>query len=184
MRIRPLPLLGLALAAAPLLAACEDSLGLGDPTFRTDTLTLVAPTAPGGGASAIDIVEGANFLRRPENLGDAQAWDFALRQSGAAFSLLPNDPVASSLRGSGIQRSTRTFAQLNRAPTRRADYQETLFAIAEGDVLLLRSREWNGIYEVCVNYAKAQVLDVDAQAGTVELVVRTSAECSDDRLED
>ena len=178
----------LALVAAALLAAgtaaCDDPLGLGDAAIAVDTLTLAAPGGPSADElpSAVDLALG-NSPRRPERVSDAGAWDLALRQTAAGFTLLPAQPTGTSLRGAGVLRSDRAFAQIRTAPTSRSEYQETAIALQQGAAYIARSREYFGQFRtVCVQFAKIQVLELNAAAGTAKLEIHTAINCSDDRL--
>lgn len=175
-----------ALAAMVLaFAACgDDGLGLGPVQLSTDTVTLAAPTSASGMGTAVDLLSG-NAVRFPERLSDAGEWDLALRQSGAAFSLLPFRTLTG---GTTVQaaafRSDDPITRIEFAPTGQSRYTlTTLFPIAEGQVYVARSRLGQGPFNTpCIRYSKFQVLDLDAAAGTAKFEFITNLDCNDDRL--
>lgn len=179
-------LLAAFLASTALLGACGDDPLFPDVMISVDTVTVTVPgsTAP----SAIDLVRTQppfTLLRNPELIRDAGEWDITLRR-GAAGGLvfLPFDQPGSPLRGAGITRSNRGFDALDEAPRGVSAYGEDPVPVGVDAVFLLRSRQYPQSGTLCVNYAKAKVLEVDEAAGTVRLAVVVNDNCDDERLED
>jgi hypothetical protein len=161
--------------------ACDNSLGLADPTIARDSsMILSAPTASDSIPSALDIPGFSR--RRPEQLGDSQEWDFALRQEGTVLRLVPNSfPVAT--RRPLIFRSTESFAAIDRAPTARSAYGDSAVVLEEGAVYVMRSRHYSVGGGTCYAFGKMQVLDLNPAAGTAEFKLQANLGCVDARLE-
>lgn len=167
----------LLLPAAALMGGCDDTF-LGDPILARDTAFVAAPTSESGRATAIDLSNG-NAPRRPEFPFDAQQWDLQLRQNGGAFFLAPiqNNTVR---RGAGVRAATGEFEQIDEAPRDRDTYSNEPIAVTEGSVYFAHSRDITGAG--CHKWAKLRILDLDAAAGTADLVVVSNQSCDDERL--
>jgi hypothetical protein len=176
----------LAVAVLPFAlgtAACGDSLGLGDPTILLDsTADLATPTGSAADSlpSAFDI---AGFVRRrPEQLSDAQSWDFALRSSGGSLRLIPN-PFYTGTQRPLIARTPSSFASIERAPTARSAYGDTAVTLAEGAVYVMRSRHYStSVGGTCYAFGKLEVVSLDLAAETATFILQVNPGCADDRL--
>jgi hypothetical protein len=169
------------LALGPALAACGDSTGV-ERLILSDTLTVGVPGAAGNPASAIDLVRIAppyTLLRRPEQIVDAQQWDFALRESGGGFALRPYAPEGGGLQNAGIARSSTDYDQLDNAPRGTGPYTYEAVAIAEGATYAVRSRQYGG---GCAKYGKLKVVELDAAEGTARIALTLNDGCEDERL--
>lgn len=179
-------LLTALLASSALLGACGDDPLFPDVMISVDTVTVTVPgsTAP----SAIDLVRTQppfTLLRNPELIRDAGEWDITLRRTDAGgLVFLPFDQPGSPLRGAGILPTTRDFDGIREAPRAVNAYQEGAVAVSVNATYLLRSRQYPQSGALCVNYAKARVLAVDAAAGTAEVAIVVNDNCDDERLED
>lgn len=179
-------LLAVLFASSALLGACGDDPLFPDAQISVDTVTVTVPgsTAP----SAIDLVRTQppfDLLRNPELIRDAGEWDITLRRTEAGGLVFrPFDQPGSPLRGAGIQPTTRDFDAIREAPRAVGAYQEAPVAVSANATFLLRSRQYPQSGALCVNYAKAKVLAVDAAAGTAEVVIAVNDNCDDERLED
>ncbi|HEX7242389.1 MAG TPA: hypothetical protein VF263_19025 [Longimicrobiaceae bacterium] len=179
------------LAPALSLAACDDATGVGGATIVTDTLTIGAPPVAGLTVpTALDVVVVQGIVlgggRFPENPGDAEAWDVALRLSGGQFTLAPRGAVGVDGRRAGITDPlTVGFDALEEAPA-SARYKTTeAVPLRAGGVYVVRSRSYGVGGGSCFHYAKLQPLELDPAAGTARLVVASSgAFCGDTRLVD
>lgn len=176
-----------ALAVLPLAAAttaCDDGFGLGDPAIARDTSAVIGTPENGTLPTAIDFAQVGfpGMLRRPEQLGDAGQWDFALRQEGSALRLVPN-PFDVPSRRPLILRSSQAFDQIERAPTTRSAYGDSAVTLQTGAVYVVRSRQYQVPGGFCHSYAKAQVVALDPTAGTAEFSLKGNIGCADDRLE-
>ena len=151
---------------------------------------LVTLTVPGGDvASALDLARVQppyTLLRRPELVRDASSWDFALRRTEAGgLALRPYDAPGSPYRGAGIVATTEDFDRINEAPRSTGRYGEEPAPVAVGTTWYLRSRQYPAVTgQICLKYAKARALEVDAAAGTVKLALVLNDNCDDERLED
>lgn len=169
------------LALGPALAACGDSTGV-QRLILSDTLTVGVPGAVGNPASAIDLVRIAppyTLLRRPEQIADAQQWDFALRESGGGLALRPYAPEGGGLRGAGIALSSTDYDRLERAPRGTGPYTYATMPLTEGATYVVRSRQYGG---GCAKYGKLKVVDLDAAEGTARIALTLNDGCEDERL--
>ena len=177
-------LLLILIAVLPLAgtAACEDNSFFSEPQLRSDTLQLRAPTAAEADApSALD----ASVPRvvSPERPQFAGAWDYALRQNGSTFSLIPVTTRSRSTRP-GLQLSTQAFDRIDDASRNRASYSDSAVVLVQGGAYTFRTRQYTGQFGECFNYGKLQVLNLDPAAGTARLNVVVNANCDDERLTD
>ncbi|MBW3572823.1 MAG: hypothetical protein KY467_17140 [Gemmatimonadetes bacterium] len=188
MRFARLPfLLTVLFASSGLLGACGDDPLFPEVRLSVDTVTL---TVPGGTApSAIDLVRiqpPFTILRRPELVQDAGEWDVALRATEAGGLVLrPFGQPGSPLRGAGLLATTRDYDSIDEAPRTVSAYLGDPVPATVGAVYFIRSRQYPaGGGGLCVNYAKAKVLAVDAAAGTAQLALTINDNCDDERLEE
>lgn len=175
-------LLLILLAVLPLAAtaACEDNSFFNEATFRADTLVLRAPTAGEADApSALDASRPSAVS--PERPQFAGLWDYALRQSGSTFTLLPVVTRARSLRP-GLARSNESFDQIENASRSRASYQDSTVTLVQGAAYTFRTRQYSTDFGECFNYGKLLVVNLDPAAGTARLYVKVNANCDDERL--
>jgi hypothetical protein len=182
---RLIVLLSVLVASSALLGACGDDPLFPDVQLTTDTVTLIVPgnLEP----SALDLARATlpfTLLRRPELVQDAAEWDIALRRTGAGLSFLPFDQPGSPYRGAGIRTSTDNFDTIDEAPRSTGAYGEDAVPVTVNGVYLFRSRQYPTQGGLCVNYARAKVLAVDATAGTAKVVVVINRNCDDERLQD
>lgn len=181
-----LPLAGILVSSAAL-AACGDDPLFPETLIVADTVTLTVPGADV--PSALDLARiqpPYTLLRRPELVRDANAWDFALRRTAAGgLALRPYDAPGSPYRGSGIAPATEDFDRIDEAPRGDTRYSQALAPVAAGSVWYMRSRQFPSPGgQICLKYAKAKALEVDAAAGTVKLAVTLNDNCDDERLVD
>jgi hypothetical protein len=177
----------LAVAVLPLAAAtaaCDDGLGLGEPTIASDSSAIIGVPSDGTLPTAIDFsqVGFPGMLRRPELLTDATQWDYALRREGEGLKLIPNEfdiPTRRPL----ILRSSDAFEAIDRAPTARSAYGDSAMVLQEGAVYVVRTRQYQVPGGFCYAYAKARVVDLNTVAGTAEFSLKGNIGCADDRLE-
>jgi hypothetical protein len=146
-------------------------------------MTLAAPTADSAATpSAIDVAS-VSHARFPERSSDALLWDVALRKTGGALYFRPY-PGSGTQIGAGINGPTsEDFAKLKTAPS-RSNYGDTTVVVQEGKTYTVRSRQVAEVGTVCVHYAKLSPLVANVAAGTVRIVLVSSAQCSDRRLTD
>lgn len=175
---------------ALVVTGCEDPAGWQvDPLLATDTVDLVAPTAPETLRhlpTALDVVAQGGIIvggRHPERVADAEEWDFVVRVRDGALVLVPagalgmnNDP--------GITRALdgQTFEQVRSAPPRASFLTDSAVVMQPGSVHAVRSRQFVSFFGFCVQYAKLQPLEVDPEAGTLRLQLTTNENCGDTRL--
>lgn len=186
MRFARLLFLSTALvASSALLGACGDDPLFPDVQLSTDTVTL---TVPGDlEPSALDLARATlpfTLLRRPELVQDAAEWDIALRRTGAGLSFLPFDQPGSPYRGAGIRTSTDNFDTIEEAPRATGAYGDDPVPVTANAVYLFRSRQYPTQGGLCVNYARAKVISVDAAAGTAKVAVVINRNCDDERLQE
>ncbi len=187
-----LPLLA---TAALSLAACDDPIGIGEQVIVTDTVTIGVPSlAPDTIPTALDVVSddqvnvgGASGAGRfPERPGQSEEWDVTVRLQNGTFSLLPRGAVGlESLRTAVTDAITgTTFEALDEAPSSSRFNTGRGVVLSVGSVYVVRSRAYRprGAGVTCWQFAKVQPLALNAAAGTVRLVVATSAGCQDTRL--
>lgn len=179
-------LLAAFFASSALLGACGDDPLFPDVALSTDTVTL---TVPGSAApSAIDLVRiqpPFTVLRNPELVRDAGEWDVTLRRTPqGTLELRPYDQPGSPYRGAGILPTDEDFDRIDEAPRATGAYSGESVAVTPNSVYYLRSRQYPSQAGLCVNYAKAKVLAVDAAAGTARVVLVINDNCDDERLEE
>ena len=179
-------LLTALIASSALLGACGDDPLFPEVQISVDTVTVAVPgsTSP----SAIDLVRTQPpfaLLRSPELIRDAGEWDITLRRTESGGLIFrPFDQPGSPLRGAGILPTTRDFDGIREAPRAVGAYEESPVAVSVNATYLLRSRQYPQSGTLCVNYAKAKVLEVDAAAGTARLAIVVNDNCDDERLEE
>jgi hypothetical protein len=183
---RLLFLLTALVASSALLGACGDDPLFPDVQLTTDTVTL---TVPGNlEPSALDLARATlpfTLLRRPELVQDAAEWDVALRRTAAGgLSFLPFDQPGSPYRGAGIRTSTDNFDTIEEAPRATSAYGDDPVPVTVNAVYLFRSRQYPTQGGLCVNYARAKVVAVDAAAGTAQVAVVINRNCDDERLQE
>ncbi|HEU0077976.1 MAG TPA: hypothetical protein VFQ76_10035 [Longimicrobiaceae bacterium] len=180
-------LLASLFVSSAALGACGDDPLFPDVLLTIDTVTLTVPES--NLASALDLARIQPpyiLLRRPELVRDASAWDFALRRTeGGGLALRPFDAPGSPYRGSGIATTTEDFDRIDEAPRGNARYSQALAPVSVGTVWYMRSRQYpSATGQICLKYAKARALEVDAAAGTVKLALVLNDNCDDERLVD
>lgn len=151
-----------ALSAAAL-AACEDPLA---PTlapvpdepsrvtlFDFETSELRQP-------AAFDVAGPRAVLTH-----QTSGWDFLVGRDGGAFRFRPRSVVLDVSATSGLQRVSSSFGELSMAP--EGDYvTDDPVPVEQGAVFAARSRQ-QGIG--CLRFAKIEILEVDAEAGSVRI---------------
>ncbi|HEX8393757.1 MAG TPA: hypothetical protein VF665_15560 [Longimicrobium sp.] len=185
MRFTPFVLLIFPLAAAGM-TACEDTSIFNEVILLTDTVTIGVPTGPSGLPSAINISRPNGVepvVTRPETPGDANLWDFALRQgAGGELVLRPRVSTEGGI-GPGILPTTQAFENISRASRARSEYLTTPVTLTVGSAYLLRSQYSNGVSS-CGGYAKAKVLELNPAQATAKFALVLNERCDDERLED
>jgi hypothetical protein len=179
-------LLSMLFVSGAVLGACGDDPLFPDVALTTDTVTL---TVPGTELpSALDLVRiQAPFalLRRPELVRDAGEWDIALRRGDTGLVLRPYEAPGSPYRGAGVGTASQDYDRISEAPRGGGSYSDTGVPATQGGVYFLRSRQYpNSNGTLCVNYAKAKLLSLDAAAGTAQVAVTLNDNCDDERLKD
>ena len=179
-------LLSLLFASGALLGACGDDPLFPDVALTTDTVTLTVPGAEL--PSALDLVRiqaPFSLLRRPELVRDAGEWDIALRRSDGGLVLRPYEAPGSPYRGAGVAAAPEDYDRIDEAPRSTGAYSATSIPATPGGVYFMRSRQYpNSNGTLCVNYAKAKLLALDAAAGTAQVAIVLNDNCDDERLED
>ena len=174
------------LAALPLsgLAACDDPTSfLNDPNLREDSaLVLRAPGAPGADApSALDATIPAEVS--PELPQFAGQWDFALRQSGSTFRLVPLQTGSSTTRPT-LSPSAVAYENIDEASRRRSAYSDTAVVLTQGATYTFRTRAYQVRGGTCAgSYGKLRIDALDPATGRVNLRARVNVNCDDERLE-
>lgn len=166
------------LPVAAALGACGDPFGGIDPLIRADSLVLASATSPSTLASAVDVADNVR-LAFPERPAEAGAFDLQVRQSGSVFTLVPSPPTG-SLRGAGLQKTTRTLESPGDAPREVEGYTRTAVQIAVGETYFVQTRP------VCSTTSKYGILKVVAlkpDSGLVTLKLVSNQTCDDERLE-
>lgn len=179
-------LLSVLLASGVMMGACGDDPLFPDVALTTDTVTL---TVPGTDLpSALDLVRiqpPFTLLRRPELVRDAGEWDIALRREGAALVLRPYEAPGSPYRGAGVALASQDYDRIADAPRGNSSYSATGVAATQGGAYFMRSRQYpTSSGQLCVNYAKAKLLSLDAAAGTAQVAIVLNDNCDDERLKD
>lgn len=166
--------------AASLLGACDDPFGGVDPLLRADSIVLSSANSASTLPSAVDIAN--NVARtRPELPAEAGLFDLQVRQNGTVFSLVPS-PASGTLRGAGLQRTTRTLDVPGEAPREVAGYVRTAQQVAVGDRWFVQTRPGGGCGTTS-KYALLQVVAADPAAGLLTLKLISNQSCDDERLE-
>ncbi|MBB4635747.1 hypothetical protein [Longimicrobium terrae] len=183
-RFAPFVLLIFPLAAS--MTACDENSLFDEVILTTDTVTIGAPSGPSGLPSAISISR-PNAIEpiesRPETAGDAQRWDFALRQGpGGELQLRSRQPDEGGV-GSGILPTTQAFENIERGSRARSRYLLTPVTLTTNAAYMLRSQYSNG-FSSCGGYAKAKVLELNTAQATAKLALVLNDRCDDERLTD
>lgn len=172
-----------------VVGGCDDPYGPLEPLLTTETITLTTPTSPRTALPwALDVsvppgTFGIGGGRFPERSSDATQWDFALRRTGDAFELapaalygLPNGAALSEpLEG-------RAFDDLREVPRNEPLRSDVARPVRPGLVYFARSRTFASGFYGCQQFAKLEIVAVDAAADTVRIRVVANANCGDRRL--
>jgi hypothetical protein len=178
-------LLSIVFASSALLGACEGDSLFPDVALSVDTVTLTVPGVDQ--PSALDLVQAQPpflLLRRPELVRDAQEWDVALRRGTTGLQLRPQEIPASQLRGAGITVANQDYDAITEAPRGTSSYGNDPVAVTTGATYFIRSRQYPVQTVLCVNYAKAKIVAMDAAAGTAKIALTQNNNCDDERLAD
>jgi hypothetical protein len=170
-----------ALAILPLaasLTACGDTFGGIDPLIRADSFVLASPTGPNGGPSAVDVANNV-LLTHPELPAQAGVFDLQVRQNGSTFSLVPSEGVG-SLRGAGLQKTTRDITNAGNAPREVAGYTRTAVQVAVGETYFVQTRP---VCSTTSKYGILQIVALKPDSGTMTLKLISNQNCDDERLE-
>lgn len=166
----------LALGLAGLSFACDDPFaGLLQPV----------PEVPGE-ASLTDLRTGALedpsafdlLIETPVRPDLTGAWDFLYRIESGQPQLVPFNALADSASDAGLQPVTDSFEGVRTAPS-SGYVQEEPVAIAEGDVLVARSRRDPNQFFTCRRFAKIEILDIDAAGARVTFRYLVNPNCDD-----
>lgn len=109
-------------------------------------------------------------------------WDFLFRLRDGTPELVPYSVATDSVTQAGLRRAQTTFEGVLEAP--RGGYETAAaMPIAEGDVLIARSRQDRTQLLICNRFAKLEILDLDAAAATVTFRFLANPNCGDTVLE-
>jgi hypothetical protein len=168
--------------------ACGDpTRGFFDPAMVSDTFEIGVPgIAPAGMASALAITVSGGFIdgpRFPERASDAGNWDFAVGIRDDQIVFLPPRAFGFDDRAGIIgPLAGRTMSDLHDVPSAATFETETPVPVSEGEVYVVRSREFSSGFGGCVQYGKFEPIEVDTEGGVVRIVIETNARCYDTRL--
>lgn len=167
----------LALVVMSALAACDDpfeALLIDVPENPVEVSLVDFVTGPLQEPSAFDVI-----FTRPARVDQTNQWDilYSVTAEGV-HQLLPFGVLADSLTDSGLQHVSESFEGLEEAPSEDYTIDQPV-AIAEGDVLALRSRADPNSFIICRRYAKIEILEIDATAKRVTFRALGNPNCED-----
>jgi len=175
-------------AALPLLlplalSACneEPDFGFDEWEAEVDTVTLYSADRPEhqGLPAAYDIR--ATRTMRVEDPGSTGNWDFALTGgAGSPLTLTPLGAFFDVSNNAGVATvADATFEELETAPADADEYVVDESVTIDPDVVyVIRSRQGGG----CMNFAKLEPLELDADAGTFTFRLTANPTCNDRAL--
>jgi hypothetical protein len=175
---------GLAL----LLAGCDDGFGPGEWTAGADTLVIFsAQRAENLGLPGALDVSGIRPVRI-ESPGETGAggslnWDFALVEAGGQFAFAPVGLFGADDRAAAVPVPATSFEELRRAPDPGDFPEPALTPLQIGMVYAVRTRRVNCGLSMGVRYGKLQVLSMDAELGSVRVMVQRNPFCNDRAVE-
>lgn len=124
--------------------------------------------------SAFDLLFGA-----PARIDLTNQWDFLYRVTEAGEpQLLPFGALADSTSDAGMQAVPEAFEAVRMAPP-DGYLQNEAIPIAEGDVLVARTRRDPVQLFICRRFAKLQILEIDPAAGRVTFRYLVNPNCDD-----
>lgn len=165
-----------ALALIAGLTACggsTDPILIPVPDEPSEAILVDVSTGEILDPSAFDIISG-DAVRTDQFSG----WDFVFQVADDGSKLLwPRSAVIGEHEDSGLFRASVTFEQLREAP--EVGYvQLDSVPVAVGDVFAARSRRNPAFGSVrCRQFAKIEVLEIDADEGTVSLLHLVNPNC-------
>jgi hypothetical protein len=165
------------------MVACGDDLGLDDWTALPDTVTIFSLSRPDllDQPSAYDFVN--HSVLRVESPTAAGRWDLAVRHENGALALVTAAGFPGQNSRAAIAPITNTsFDELAEAPADTTRYTAGPVAVQPGQVFAVRTRRADCSISLSVRFAKMQVLEVDAAAGSVKFVAITNPFCNDREL--
>ena len=104
-------------------------------------------------------------LTHPERPAEAGVFDLQVRQNGSTFSLVPV-PGVGSLRGAGLQKTTRDIVNAGNAPREVAGYTRTAVQVAVGETYFVQTRP---VCSTTSKYGILQIVALKPRLGTVTL---------------
>lgn len=123
--------------------------------------------------SAFDVVGGQTV-----RVDQTNQWDFLFRVANGVGEFVPFSVLADSVTEAGLIRSSDAFEGILEAP--RDGYEgDNAIPIAEGDVILARSRRNRTQILICNQFLKLEVLDIDLVARTVTFRYLRNPNCGD-----
>jgi hypothetical protein len=173
------------------LTACDDpNDGLFEPIIQEDTVDLAVPLVDPEIPTALDVALAASPVRGrfPELVGDAEAWDFAIRREEGVLVFAPaatfgfQNPIGGLSTAAVTLPLERGMDEVIEAPGQSSLRSDTTITIRTDRIYVVRSRRTAASFAGCENYAKVQPLAVDPVAGMVKLRMIGNARCNDPRL--
>lgn len=173
-----------ALLSVVLSAGCGNSFGPNTWLAVPDTATLYSLSRAEyvGKPSAYDFTSTGSRGVVVEAPGFTNQWDVAIVDGTNGLELAPAGTFEGISAKPALTRITtpgETFDDLAEAPSDEKLYTDsTRLPAVEGGLYVVRTRQVSS----CVYYAKFELLSVDEQAGTVELVAVGDPYCNDRHL--
>jgi hypothetical protein len=139
-------------------------------------------------ADLIDLPSAYDFVNhsalRVESAASAGRWDLALRHENGALALVTaaGFPGQTSSRAAIAPITNSSFDELAEAPSDTTHYTAGPVVVQPGQVFAVRTRRADCAISLSVRFAKMQVLEVDAAAGSVKFVAITNPFCNDREL--
>lgn len=172
-----------ALVVGTWLAACDDNLL--EPRWASDidTVQLFTLARP-----ELNLPSAFSFndrrTHRVEGVGATGNWDLALdtREGGLVF--MPPGALSITSRAGISVREGVTFEEVREAPTDTAEYSTAEPVPVEvSTVYAVRTHQIAGSFgRRCVFFAKMEVVEIDAEVGTVMFRYEANPVCNDPRL--
>lgn len=168
---------GLAIALTIALFACDDPF---------EALLQPVPEEPSE-ASLTDLRTGRLqdppafdlLFRTPVRIDLTNQWDFLYRVTAAGEAqLLPFGALADSASEAGLRSMPDAFDGVRTAPV-DGYVQRDPVPVAEGDVLVARTRRDPQRLFSCRRYAKLQILEIDQAAGRITFQYLVNPNCED-----
>lgn len=177
-------LLAVAVAAVPLLSACEDDpFGFSDWTLSPDTAFLYSLARP-----ELNLPSGFNLnarqLVRVEAAGSTGNWDFLVNTVDGVMVFLTPTAIGLDTNAAIARIDDETFESIRVAPGDTTRYvRGEAVPLEEGRLYVVRTNQQSGSFgRRCTYYGKVEPLEIDVAGGTLRFRFDSSPICNSREL--